>query len=192
MDLKVINSKPTQQRTTFIVKVTSGERTPKIWNVKLLPGGRLLLADNTSVKLFTTQGQHLHTLECRSEPHRLAVLDSSSIRHTSVAVTLPFRPGIDILEVGVYNMKLKRNVQTSRRYLAVAALNNQTLAVGYVFDSGIDLIDLGGQVLREIDSSVVPHYMDITEDGDLMCSTKDNTIARVELDCGTIVFNKSG
>ncbi|GFN83332.1 hypothetical protein PoB_000983800 [Plakobranchus ocellatus] len=77
-------------------------------DVQLLPGGRLLLADsiNMCVKLFNTQGQHLHTLGCRSEPWRLAVLDSSSIRHT-VAVTLPYSRGIDLLEVNGDNMEVK-------------------------------------------------------------------------------------
>ncbi|GFO01553.1 hypothetical protein PoB_002805800, partial [Plakobranchus ocellatus] len=50
-------------------------------------------------------GQHLHTLECRSQPHRLAVLDSSATSHT-VAVTLLGCSGIDILEVGVNSMKV--------------------------------------------------------------------------------------
>ncbi|GFO33987.1 hypothetical protein PoB_006049200 [Plakobranchus ocellatus] len=79
----------------------------------------------------------------------------------------------------------------SRDYWAVAAVNNLTLAVGYWPDSGIDLIDLGGQVLRQICSSVRPLHMDITEDGGLMCSTWDDKIARVQVDTGTVVFDKS-
>ncbi|GFO37547.1 hypothetical protein PoB_006405200 [Plakobranchus ocellatus] len=88
---------------------------------------------------------------------------------------------------------LQRTLQTSRAYIAVAAVNNHTLAVGCVYAAaGIDLIDLGGQVLRQICSSVWPNRMDITEDGGLLCSTIDNKIARVKVDTGTIVFNKSG
>ncbi|GFO20517.1 hypothetical protein PoB_004702200 [Plakobranchus ocellatus] len=136
------------------------------------------------------QGQHLHTLECRSWPYRLAVLDTSSIRHT-VAVTLPDCFGIDILEVNGDNMEVKRTLQTSRDYWAVAAVNNLTLAVGYLGDSGIDLIDLGGQVLRQICSSVHPYSIDITEDGDLMCSTWGDKIARVQVDTGTVAFDNS-
>ncbi|GFO44236.1 repp4, partial [Plakobranchus ocellatus] len=143
--------KDVRQRADFTVKVTADKRAPGIWDVQLLPGGSLLLVDwnNKRVKLFDTQGQHLHTLECRSEPHRLAVLDSSSIRHT-VAVTLPDCSGIDILEVNGDNMEVKRTLQTSKQYDSVAAVNNLTLAVGYYSGSGIDLIDLGGQVLRQI------------------------------------------
>ncbi|GFO06039.1 hypothetical protein PoB_003254400 [Plakobranchus ocellatus] len=39
-------------------------------------------------------------------------------------------------------------------------------------------------------SSVRPLYMDITEDGGLICST-GNKIARVQVVTGTVVFNKS-
>ncbi|GFN74527.1 hypothetical protein PoB_000103300 [Plakobranchus ocellatus] len=54
------------------------------------------------------QGQHLHTLGCRSGPCRLALLDSSSISQT-VAVTLPRCSSIDILEVAGGNRKVKFN-----------------------------------------------------------------------------------
>ncbi|GFO20083.1 hypothetical protein PoB_004658800, partial [Plakobranchus ocellatus] len=184
--------KDVRQRNSFDANIGADRRIALINDVQLLPGGRLLLADaiNKCVKLLNTQGQHLHTLECRSEPYRLAVLDSSSICHT-VAVTLPYCSGIDILEVNGDNMEAKRTLQTSRGYLTVAAVNNLTLAVGYWIGSGIDLIDLGGQVLRQICSSVWPRYMDITEDGGLVCSTADNKIARVQVDTSTVAFDKS-
>ncbi|GFO08711.1 hypothetical protein PoB_003521600, partial [Plakobranchus ocellatus] len=51
-------------------------------------------------------GQHLHTLECRRGPFCLAMLDSSSIRH-AVAVTLPYSPAIDLLEVTGDKIKVK-------------------------------------------------------------------------------------
>ncbi|GFO03698.1 hypothetical protein PoB_003020300 [Plakobranchus ocellatus] len=60
----------------------------------------------TGSNLDSTEGRHLHTLKCRSWPLRLAVLDSSSIRH-AVAVTLPDCSGIDILEVNGDNMEVK-------------------------------------------------------------------------------------
>ncbi|GFO31889.1 hypothetical protein PoB_005839400 [Plakobranchus ocellatus] len=40
-------------------------------------------------------------------------------------------------------------------------------------------------------SSVTPRSMHITEDGELVCSTWDDTIARVKVDTGTVVFNNS-
>ncbi|GFO02676.1 hypothetical protein PoB_002918100 [Plakobranchus ocellatus] len=39
-------------------------------------------------------------------------------------------------------------------------------------------------------SSVDPRYMDIIEDGGLVCSTMYNTIATVQVDTGTVVFDK--
>ncbi|GFO45123.1 hypothetical protein PoB_007162800 [Plakobranchus ocellatus] len=97
-----------KERADFTVKVTADQSTPDIWDVQLLPGGRLLLADydNKCVKLFDTQGQHLHTLVCRSQPCCLAVLDSSATSHT-VALTLFGSGGINLLEVGLNNMKVK-------------------------------------------------------------------------------------
>ncbi|GFO32387.1 hypothetical protein PoB_005889200 [Plakobranchus ocellatus] len=49
--------KDVKQRADFTVKVTADKRAPVIWDVQLLPGGRLLLADgvNDCVKLFDTQ-----------------------------------------------------------------------------------------------------------------------------------------
>ncbi|GFN96979.1 hypothetical protein PoB_002348500 [Plakobranchus ocellatus] len=40
-------------------------------------------------------------------------------------------------------------------------------------------------------SSVQPRCMDITEDVYLMCPTYDDTIARVQVDTGTVVFDHS-
>ncbi|GFO09014.1 hypothetical protein PoB_003551900 [Plakobranchus ocellatus] len=185
--------KDVRQTNRFTAKVRTDQSTPLIWNVQLLPDRRFLLTDcrNMCVKLFDTQGQHLHTLECRSQPCCLAVLDNSSIRHT-VAITLPDRPGIDLLEVAGDHVKVQRTLQTSAQYGPVTAVSKQILAVGYLRGPGIDLIDLGGQVLRQICSSLAPCYIDVTEDGHLVCSTEDNTIARVKVDTGTAVFNKSG
>ncbi|GFN82719.1 hypothetical protein PoB_000922500 [Plakobranchus ocellatus] len=46
-------------------------------------------------------------------------------------------------------------------------------------------------ILGEEGSRVAPNYMDITEDGGLVCSSA-NTIARVHVNTGTDVFDKSG
>ncbi|GFO31615.1 hypothetical protein PoB_005812000 [Plakobranchus ocellatus] len=186
-----------RQRTNFsaAVTITADQHPPSIRDVKLLSGRRLLLADsgNDCCMLFDTQGHHLHTLECRSYPWRLAVLESSGTSHYIIAaVTLPDCPGIDILVVAGDNIKVKRIIETSKQYEAVAAVNNQTLAIGYWTGQGIDLIDLQGRVLRQICSSVHPWHMEITEGGDLVCSTLYNAIARVQVDTGAIAFNTSG
>ncbi|GFN93108.1 hypothetical protein PoB_001961400 [Plakobranchus ocellatus] len=188
-----LDSPHIEKRDDFGLKSETGWPTVKIRDVKLLPGGRLLLADTDRVILLTTQHHHnhCHPLECRRHPYSLAVLDSTGTNHT-VAVTLSGCPGIEIIEVIDLNLKVKRSLNTSREYSAVAALTYRTLAVGYAWRSpGIDIIDLDGRVLRQICSSLVPFFMDITEDGVLMCSTRDNTIARVQMDTGTVAFKKS-
>ncbi|GFO22534.1 hypothetical protein PoB_004903900 [Plakobranchus ocellatus] len=63
--------------------------------------------------------------------------------------------------------------------------------MGYFSYPGIDLIDMAGQVLRQICSSVCPRYMDVTEDGEIICSTNNNRIARVQVFSGTVDFDQS-
>ncbi|GFO48520.1 hypothetical protein PoB_007502500, partial [Plakobranchus ocellatus] len=84
-----------------------------------------------------------------------------------------------------------RTLQTSRQYSAVAAVNKQSLAVGYSQGPGIDLINLDGHVLRQICSNIQPFGMAVTEDGELVCST-GHKIASVKVDSGTVAFHKSG
>ncbi|GFN97993.1 hypothetical protein PoB_002449900 [Plakobranchus ocellatus] len=185
--------KDVRQRNNFSAASAADQNPPNI-DVKLLPGGRLVLADfnNVCIKLFNTQGQHLHTLKCEINPFRLALIDSSETSSCfTLAVTLNLIRCIDILEVVNNQMMVKRTLQTSRQYCAVAAVNKTTLAMGYVSDPGIDLIDMAGQVLRQICSSVRPRYMDVTEDGEMICSTNNNRIARVQVDSGTVDFNQS-
>ncbi|GFN83333.1 hypothetical protein PoB_000983900 [Plakobranchus ocellatus] len=69
----------------------------------------------------------------------------------------------------------RRTLQTSRGYGVVAAVNNLTLAVGYVGNSGIDLIDLGGQVLRQIFPQIeYPRGVAITTDGSIPVTDINN------------------
>ncbi|GFN79610.1 hypothetical protein PoB_000611600, partial [Plakobranchus ocellatus] len=185
-----------RQRTNFTAKVEKDQSTPDIQDVQLLPGGRILLTDwgNKCVKLFDTQGRHLYRLPCRSSPSHLAVLDiSGDSKCITVVVTLPNCSALDILEVARDDITVKKTLQTSIKYYTVAAVNNQSLAVASwrLYHPGIDLIDLDGRVLRQICSSVPTWYMDITEDGELVCSALGSTIARVKVDNGNVVFNNS-
>ncbi|GFO34098.1 hypothetical protein PoB_006060300 [Plakobranchus ocellatus] len=154
----------------------------------------LLMADsnNSSIKLFNTQGEHIDSLCCSHYPFRLAVLDSGSYSRPLVAVTLPHCPAIDILKVDDNKVKKERTIETSRRYFAVAALDATTLAVGYHRRPGIDLINLSGEVLREIRSRERVFYMEATEDGDLLCCAAGNKILRVRVDPVDVVLYKLG
>ncbi|GFO49960.1 hypothetical protein PoB_007646500 [Plakobranchus ocellatus] len=184
-----------RQRTNFTVKVAKDRSTPLIVDVQLLSCERILLTDwgNECVKLFDTQGQHLDILQCRKPPHYLAVIDSSGASNCiTIAVTFPGDSAIDILEVVDVSIKVKKTILTSREYYSVAAVNKQTLAVAQMINFGIDLIDLDGQILRQICPSVRPRYMVTTEDGELICSTVGDKIARVPVDTGAVIFNHSG
>ena len=52
----------------------------------------------------------------------------------------------------------QRDIITSEECHAIAAVDRNTLAVGYFDSSGIDLIDLSGQVLRNISESDLYHH----------------------------------
>ncbi|GFO22990.1 tripartite motif-containing protein 45 [Plakobranchus ocellatus] len=184
--------KDIRQSTDFSVKVSEDKHKTNIWDVQLLPRERLLLADleNNCIKLFDTQGQHLNTLKCWSYPRCLAVLHSSATSDC-LAVTLPNCPGIHIVQVEDKKMRMTKHIRTTKKYRAVAAVTKHFLAVGYSSGLGIDLINMDGEVLRTICSSVDPYYMDITKDGDLVCSTNNLKIARVKVATGEVVFNTS-
>ncbi|GFO22533.1 hypothetical protein PoB_004903800 [Plakobranchus ocellatus] len=142
-----------RQNTNFNTNAPTDLYIPKILDVKLLPGPRLLQADcrNDCIKLFDTKGQHLDTLHCRSSPLSLAVLNNACIlKCLPIAVTLPKSLSIDILEIINDKIIKKRTLQTSRGYDAVASVNKDNIAVGYWRDPGIDIIDLEGRILRQI------------------------------------------
>ncbi|GFO22588.1 hypothetical protein PoB_004909300 [Plakobranchus ocellatus] len=105
------------RRTNFTAKEAKDWSTPDIKDVQLLSGGWILLTDSrhSCVKLFDTQGRHIHSLQCRDRPYRLAVLDSSGAsKCITVVVTLPACSAIDILEVARDDIKVK--VSSSKFY----------------------------------------------------------------------------
>ncbi|GFN94057.1 hypothetical protein PoB_002056300 [Plakobranchus ocellatus] len=176
-----------RERTNFSAKAVTDQRAPWIWDVQLLPGDSLLVADSEtkSIKLFNSQGHQQKTLICRDSPCRLAVIDrSNESSRQSVVVTLPDCLGIDILEIRGYKMRVKKSLQTSRGYYAVAAVTKQTFAVGYFYlaGPGIDLIDKDGQVLRQISflySFTVPQVENpwgvaIIPEGSILVANKSN------------------
>ncbi|GFO33010.1 hypothetical protein PoB_005951500 [Plakobranchus ocellatus] len=185
--------KDVRQRENFSAAMNADQYIPNIVDAKLLAGGKLVLADssNICIKLFNIQGKHLCSLKSKSNPCRLAVLDSSGTSNIhTVAFIMPYSQCIDILEVENENMTIKRTLQMPRMYDKVAAVNKQALAVGYLSGSGIDLLDMEEQDLRQICSSIDPLYMDVTQDGDLVCATVNHKIARVQVDSGLVAFDK--
>ncbi|GFO07979.1 hypothetical protein PoB_003448400 [Plakobranchus ocellatus] len=185
-----------RQRSTFSATVATDPDIPEIQDVQLLPGGRILVSDGRHMrwKLFDIEGKHIHTLECRDTPKRLAVIESASDCHTA-AVTLPDCRRIYILEVTADNIEVKETVRTAKQYEPVAAVNKLALAVGCNEDfySTIDLIDLQGRFLRQIGSGMMLLYMDITKDSHLVLSdVLSNTIAIRHTNTGRVVFSNVG
>ncbi|GFO46144.1 hypothetical protein PoB_007264900 [Plakobranchus ocellatus] len=60
-------------------------------------------------------------------------------------------------------------------------------------DTGTVVFTKSGNLcnISPVSSWLNPDGLDITEDGDLVCSTAKDTIAKVQVDTGTVVFNRS-
>ncbi|GFO06015.1 hypothetical protein PoB_003252000 [Plakobranchus ocellatus] len=194
-----VTSKPLKalrKRTEFSVRADGDKEDPGINDVKLLPGGLLVVADggNECLKLFNIQGKLLYCLPCNCSPICLAVVDSSSTpssRHTLV-VTLPKRQAIDILEVTDQRLQVNKSLKVNEEYSALAAVNNNTLAVGYLEedDSRVDIISLNGQLLCRISSVPSPFSMISTKNSELIFSTWENgSIAKVNSFAGRVIFD---
>ncbi|KAK3800901.1 hypothetical protein RRG08_051136 [Elysia crispata] len=186
------------ERRNFSVE-SRGERfAPDIEDVLLLSETLLVMTDsrNKSVKLYTEQGGHLHSLKLSSDPRRLALIDSGPGNTWKVAVTLPMDQRIAILEVTPDFVTQLTSIQTSCQCWAITAVDTATLAVGYyaMFHRvpGIDLIDMTGRVLRRLSESLHPCYMTVTQDGCLFMSSSDNSVAKVRIQDSQIIFKKTG
>ncbi|KAK3748129.1 hypothetical protein RRG08_030562 [Elysia crispata] len=143
------------ERRYFSVKSPGEHSTPDIQDVLLLSNKLLLLADsnNKSVKLYTEQGDHLHSLKLSSGPYRLALIDSGRGNTWKVAVTLLSDWRIGILEVTPDSVTQLTSIQTPGQCWAITAVDTATLAVGYSGHPGIDLIDMTGRDLRRLSKS---------------------------------------
>ncbi|KAK3793232.1 hypothetical protein RRG08_049944 [Elysia crispata] len=168
------------ERTNFHAKDFDESWTPGIEDV-LLVSEKLMLQSvysNNSVKLFTEQDDHLHSLEVNGSPLRLALIDSGPGNTWKVAVTLPSDRRIALLEVTPDSVTQLTSIQTSGLCYAITAVDTATLAVGYHDHPGIDMIDMTGRVLRRLGQSLHPRYMTVTQDGCLFMSTRDNKVAK--------------
>ncbi|GFR65010.1 hypothetical protein ElyMa_003645700 [Elysia marginata] len=89
------------KRSSFSVKAVSDVRAPGILDLKLLPGGLVLVVDysNSCVKLFNTQGRFIDSQTLDENPWRIAVLNPTSTCDWDVAVTLLDKCQIALLKV---------------------------------------------------------------------------------------------
>ncbi|KAK3783397.1 hypothetical protein RRG08_005392, partial [Elysia crispata] len=105
-------------------------------------------------------------------------------------LTLPYENTITHLGVTPNGINIKTSMKTSKKYLAIAAVTTQTLAVGYLSGAGIDLIDLSGRILRQLSSTLNPFSMVTTADGYLIMSiVRDNSIAKLKLEDNSTFFH---
>ncbi|GFS12722.1 hypothetical protein ElyMa_006704800 [Elysia marginata] len=177
--------KSLRQRKMFSAKVSEDIKEPSITDVKLLPGGLVLLADyeNHSVKLFNSQGQHLHIHRIDGCPSHIAVMDITSLSGWDVAVSVPEKQRIDFLKVNYNSLSLKNSIYTPSKCSALTAVDTKILAV-CSDDNGINLIDKIGTVLRHL-SFMKPKYMDIMPSEErLVISVHYSTFSEISLNGG--------
>ncbi|KAK3724962.1 hypothetical protein RRG08_005393 [Elysia crispata] len=104
-------------------------------------------------------------------------------------VTLPNKNTITLLGVTPNGINIKTSLKTTKKYMAIAAVTTQTIAVGYTNSLGIDLIDLSGNILYQLSSTLNPFSMVTTADGYLIMSiVRDNSIAKLKLEDNSTVF----
>ncbi|KAK3758659.1 hypothetical protein RRG08_000216 [Elysia crispata] len=180
------------QRSTFSVNTPCDSHNTLISDMKLLPSGLALLANqmNDCVKLYNWQGLHIHTQTLEWSPCFMTVMDRKSQSSWDLCVTLPSRSKISLLGVAPNGVNIKTSIKTLKKYLAIAAVTTQTLAVGFWSGAGIDLIDLSGRILRQLSSALDPSSMMMAADEYLLMSIpKDNSIAKLKLKNTSTVFN---
>ncbi|GFS05066.1 hypothetical protein ElyMa_001190200 [Elysia marginata] len=178
------------QRLSFSVKVYPEAGVPLICDLKLLPGGLVLASDfyNSSVKLFNTQGHFIYTHILDGKPLRITVLNPKSTCGWDVAVTLKEKCHIALINVTQQKISLKKMVTTTKPCRAIAAVDQGTLAVGYLQSFGVDLIDLSGNVIRQLSSGMKPNYMDVSPNQHLVMSLTNDKVAKLKLDDSSIVY----
>ncbi|KAK3729924.1 hypothetical protein RRG08_051895 [Elysia crispata] len=183
--------KPLRERKNVSVELPYKKSKSDIVDVLLLSNTLILMADrsNESVKLYDVQGEHLHSLELSACPHRLAVIDSGPANTWNVAVTFLIDQRIAILKVTPKFVVQLISIQTTRKYHAITEADGTPLAVGC--HGWIHLIDVAGRVLGRLHSPLDPWYMTVTQDGCLFMSTRDDTVAKVRIKDGQIIFNQA-
>ncbi|GFR92488.1 hypothetical protein ElyMa_000868900 [Elysia marginata] len=97
------------QRLSFTVGADSDNHAPNIVDLKLLPGGLVLVADgnNECVKLFNSQGQFMDSQTLDGKPRRIAVLNPTSTCDWDLALTLAGKYQIVFIKVTQQEISFK-------------------------------------------------------------------------------------
>ncbi|KAK3800608.1 hypothetical protein RRG08_053387 [Elysia crispata] len=127
-----------------------------------LVGQDMVLSYVSQRTLQSGWGEHLHSLELSTCPHRLAVIGSGPGNTWNVAVTFLTDQRIAVLKVtpsfvvqlksylplSLWLSSPQTSIQTIRKYHALAAADAATLAVGC--SGWIDLIDMAGRIVGRV------------------------------------------
>ncbi|GFR70915.1 hypothetical protein ElyMa_003799000 [Elysia marginata] len=149
------------QRLKISGKAVSDVYVPSICDLKLLPGGLVLVTDlnNSCVKLFNTQGHFIDFQTLDGQPLRITILNPTSTCDWDVAVSLRKKCQIALIKVTQQRISFKTSITTSKPCGAIAAVDQGTLAVGYLSGYGIDLIDRSVHKVQDL-GCISCHHQD--------------------------------
>ncbi|GFO26693.1 hypothetical protein PoB_005319800 [Plakobranchus ocellatus] len=146
-------------------KTEKGQSEVEIWNSACLPAGFIVLTDNTNgvLKVYTFKGSLCHT---RKSPvfSALAVLSATEVAATSDGC-------IEILRITDSKLSVKESFKIPKAYHALVAVSSSHLAGAYglmLFDSGIDLLNMNGKLIRNICTGVKADCLSLTPKGELV------------------------
>ncbi|GFN82530.1 hypothetical protein PoB_000903600 [Plakobranchus ocellatus] len=130
------------------------------------------------------QGEHIVTYRCRSKPVRLAVIDI-------LAVAVTTYEGVMILCVGADYIKLRDFIPANgKQYKAVAAINCNTLALGFWKTPGIEIMEIATRrIIRHLEGVGCPINIVAAPDGSLVCSNFKDNIVKIRSDTGEVVLS---
>ncbi|KAK3745875.1 hypothetical protein RRG08_015602 [Elysia crispata] len=168
------------KREQFSVQISENETEPDVTDVKLLPGGFIVIADksNYCIKLFDTQGQSLCSKKFKNPPLSLAVFDAKATLNWEVGVSFQRSKFIFILEVKPPNeITILHEIKTKGACQNLAAFDCNHLACGYQNIPGIDSINRKDNALSKLSSNVKPSSLAATADGcKIMCTSVSEVV----------------
>ncbi|KAK3756661.1 hypothetical protein RRG08_051524 [Elysia crispata] len=187
-------SKPTQnwhpnalmERRHFSVSIEGDTATPDVTDVKLLPEGLIVIADtsNCCVKLFNTQGRYIFSLKFDHPPVSLVVFDTEAKKKWEVGVSVQGTHSISILEVTSSVIRKLYTIETKRKCACqtLAAIERNSLAVGYQNVKGIDSINMAGNITLTLSPNIKPSSLAATVDGCKIMCTSGSEVVRLSSD----------
>ncbi|XP_067672440.1 tripartite motif-containing protein 2-like isoform X2 [Haliotis asinina] len=167
--------------------------TPNPTDIVVFPADNgcktLVIADNSNkclVMVSTELGgmrSHLYIGEapwslCKMNPHR-------------VVSTILEEKKLVVANVQFPNLTLHSEVRTQKVYSGIASLDSESLVVGSLSPTSIDIIDLEGNVLKTIANQTTiraPHFLSVTPNREIVVSDSGSKAIVCMTEGGDIVF----